>query len=287
QFAPLARQRGDETFARRCETVRDSLHEALNRHGWDGEWYLQATTDAGLPLGSRENAEGQIFLMPNNWAVISGAASPERARSAMASVTRYLLKDYGTLLNYPAFTQPRPDVGYVTRYAPGLRENGGVYTHAATWSVWAYTLAGQPDLAYEAYRRICPPNRSADPDTYKAEPYVTPGNVDGPLSEYYGRGGWTWYTGSAQWLHRMATHWILGIRPQAQGLLIDPSIPAEWPGFKVSRQFRGARYEITVENPEHVSRGVKTLRVDGQIVTGAVAPAFGDGQTHRVDVTLG
>jgi cellobiose phosphorylase len=110
------------------------------------------------------------------------------------------LKDYGTLLNYPAFTKPRPDVGYVTRYAPGLRENGGVYTHAATWSVWAYTLAGQPELAYEAYRKICPPNRSTDIETYKAEPYVTPGNVDGPLSEYYGRGG-------IQALHSGCTGW--------------------------------------------------------------------------------
>ena len=135
------------------------------------------------------------------------------------------------MLNYPAFTKPRPDVGYVTRYAPGLRENGGVYTHAATWSVWAYTLVDQPELAYEAYRRICPPNRSQDIETYKAEPYVTPGNIDGPLSEYYGRGGWTWYTGSSQWLHRVATHWILGIRPQADGLLVDPSIPAKWPGL--------------------------------------------------------
>lgn len=160
-------------------------------------------------------------------------------------------------------------------------------THAATWSVWAYTLAGQPDLAYAAYRRICPPNRSADIDTYKAEPYVTPGNIDGPLSEYYGRGGWTWYTGSAQWPHRMATHWILGIRPQADGLLIDPSIPAAWDGFKVMRQFRGARYDIVVKNPAHVSRGVQSLHVDGRAVTGALAPIFTDGQTHHVEVTLG
>ncbi len=286
-FAPVARRRGDEAFAQRCETVRASVSAALNQYGWDGEWYLQATTDAGLLLGSHTNAEGQIFLMPNTWAVISGAADPARAQMAMAAVTRYLLKDYGTLLNYPAFTQPRPDVGYVTRYAPGLRENGGVYTHAATWSVWAYTLAGQPDRAYEAYRRICPPNRSADIDTYKAEPYVTPGNIDGPLSEYYGRGGWTWYTGSAQWLHRMATHWILGIRPQADGLLLDPSIPADWDGFTVTRHFRGARYEIAVANPDHVQRGVKTLRVDGQAVAGAVVPVFADGQTHRVEVILG
>ncbi|MGQ9491274.1 MAG: GH36-type glycosyl hydrolase domain-containing protein [Anaerolineae bacterium] len=286
-FSPLARRRGDERFARKCEDVRASLKEALNRYGWDGAWYLQATTDDGLPLGSHESSEGQIFLMPNIWAVISGAADPERGRVAMASVTQYLLKDYGTLLNYPAFTRPQPDIGYVTRYAPGLRENGGVYTHAATWSVWAYTLVGQPDLAYEAYRRICPPNRSADIETYKAEPYVTPGNIDGPLSPYYGRGGWTWYTGSAQWLHRVATHWILGIRPQVDGLLVDPSIPAHWPGFKVTRRFRGATYEIEVENPHRVGRGVRSVTVDGQPSASNLLPVFADGAVHTVKVVLG
>lgn len=286
-FIPLARHRGDERFARRCEDVRISLKDALNRFGWDGEWYLQATTDAGLPLGSHENDEGRIFLMPNIWAIISGMAEGERTRKVVDSITRYLLKDYGTLLNYPAFTKPRPDVGYVTRYAPGLRENGGVYTHAATWSVWAYTLAGEPERAYEAYRKICPPNRSADIDTYKAEPYVTPGNVDGPQSEYYGRGGWTWYTGSAQWLHRVATHWILGIRPQEEGLLVDPSIPAEWDGFTVRRRFRSAEYEIHVRNPEHVHRGVKSLVVDGKPLEGNLIPAFADGQKHVVEVVLG
>jgi cellobiose phosphorylase len=286
-FAPLARQRGDEIFAGKCEIVRQSVKDALNRHGWDGEWYLQATTDDGLLLGSKDNAEGKIFLMPNIWAVISGAAEGERGQQALAAVTKYLLKDHGTLLNYPAFTQPRPDVGYVTRYAPGLRENGGVYTHAATWSVWAYALANQPERAYEAYRKICPPNRSADIDTYKAEPYVTPGNVDGPLSEYYGRGGWTWYTGSAQWLHRVATHWILGIRPQADGLLVSPSIPSEWHGFTVSRRFRGAWYQITVKNPDHVNKGVKSVIVDGQSLAGNVVPIFADGQTHTVEILLG
>jgi len=184
-FIPVARARKNDAFAKRCDVVRTSVKAALNEHGWDGKWYLQATTDDGLLLGSHENDEGRIYLMPNNWAVISGAADEERAQIAMASVTEHLLKEYGTLLNYPAFTRPRPDIGYVTRYAPGLRENGGVYTHAATWSVWAYTLVNEPELAYEAYRRICPPNRSADPDTYKAEPYVTPGNVDGPISEFF------------------------------------------------------------------------------------------------------
>ena len=286
-FIPLAQRQGDEPFAQKCAVVRQSLKEAMNRHGWDGSWYLQATTDTGLLLGSQANEEGQIFLMPNNWAVISGIADEERAQQAMNAVTHYLLKEYGTLLNYPAFTKPRPDVGYVTRYAPGLRENGGVYTHAATWSVWAYTLVGQPDLAYDAYRKICPPNRSADIDTYKAEPYVTPGNIDGPLSEYCGRGGWTWFTGSSQWLHRMATHWILGIRPQLDGLLIEPSIPANWSGFKVTRQFRNATYNVEVQNPDNVSTGVKSVHVDGKPIESNLVPVFDDGQTHLVHVILG
>jgi cellobiose phosphorylase len=286
-FILVARQRGDNAFANRCQVVRQSLKEALNRHGWDGEWYLMATTDDGLLLGSQENTEGKIFLMPNIWAVISGAADEDKAKSALSSVTKYLLKDFGTLLNYPAFTRPRPDVGYVTRYAPGLRENGGVYTHAATWSIWAYALAGQPEMAYEAYRRICPPNRSQDIDAYKAEPYVTPGNVDGPLSEYYGRGGWTWYTGSAQWLHRVATHWILGIRPQADGLWVEPSIPSDWPGFQCTRKFRNAIYQIEVKNPNHVSKGVKSVFVDGKIIPGQLIPIFGDGKIHPVTVILG
>ncbi len=286
-FIPLAGRRGDDRFALRCAVVRDSLKQALNQHGWDGEWYMQATTDDGLLLGSHDNDEGQIFLMPNIWAVMSSTADEDRARTAMASVTKYLLKDYGTLLNYPAFTRPRPDIGYVTRYAPGLRENGGVYTHAATWSVWAYAAAGQPERAYEAYSRICPPNRSADIDTYKAEPYVTPGNIDGPLSEYYGRGGWTWYTGSAQWLHRVATHWILGIRPQEDGLLVEPSIPADWPGFRVTRRFRNAVYEIAVENPDHVHSGVRSVTLDGQPHHGNLLPVFADGATHAVRIVIG
>jgi cellobiose phosphorylase len=286
-FIPLALRRGDERFAQRCVVVRESLKQALNQHGWDGEWYLQATTDDGLLLGSHENEEGKIFLMPNIWAVMSGMADNGRAETALESVKQHLLKEYGTLLNFPAFTRPRPDIGYVTRYAPGLRENGGVYTHAATWAVWAFALAGQPEVSYDIYHRICPPNRSADIDVYKAEPYVTPGNVDGPLSEFFGRAGWTWYTGSAQWLHRVATHWILGIRPQEDGLLIDPSIPAHWTGFKVMRKFRGAVYAIEVENPQHVNSGIRSVMVDGAPYKSNLLPVFADGKTHVVKIVLG
>ncbi len=286
-FIPLAVMDSDHAFAKWCRVVQQNLREALNKYGWDGEWFMQATTDEGLLLGSKENAEGKIFLMPNNWAVISGITDNARARQAMTSVTKYLFEKYGTLLNFPAFTEPRSDIGYVTRYAPGLRENGGVYTHAAVWSVWAYTLVDQPEMAYEAYRRICPPNRSNDIETYMAEPYVTPGNIDGPLSEYFGRGGWTWYTGSAQWLHRVGTHWILGIRPQPDGLLVDPSIPSDWEGFSVRRKFRNAQYEIIIKNPDRVSKGVKSMTVDGKPQKGQVIPAFDDGHQHSVEVIMG
>lgn len=153
--------------------------------------------------------------------------------------------------------------------------------------MWAYALIGQPETAYEAYRRICPPNRSADIEVYKAEPYVTPGNIDGPVSPYYGRGGWTWYTGSAQWLHRVATHWILGIRPQEDGLLVDPSIPARWKGFRVRRRFRGALYDIRVENPGNVNRGVQSVSIDGKPYASNLLPVFADGRTHVIEVVMG
>lgn len=286
-FIPLAEMRGDKAFAEKAKDVLKTLKYAVNEYGWDGEWYLQATTDGWEKVGSKENDEGKIFLNPQIWAVISGIADEDKAKKAMNAVTKYLLKDYGALLLYPAYTTPRTDIGYITRYAPGLRENGGVYTHAATWAVWAYSLIGDSKLAYEAYRRICPPNRSADIDNYMAEPYVTPGNSDGPLSPYFGRGGWSWYTGSAQWLHRVGTHYILGIRPTIEGLEIDPSIPQEWDGFTYKRQFRGATYYIEVDNSSHVSKGVKQIYVDGELIQGNVIPDFADGKEHNVKVIMG
>ncbi|AGB40248.1 cellobiose phosphorylase [Halobacteroides halobius DSM 5150] len=286
-FIPLAEARDDNKFADKMKTVKENMKEAVNEYGWDGEWYLQATTDAGLKVGSKENEEGKIFLMPNIWAIMSGIADEERTETVIDSINEYLLEDYGTLLNYPAFTEPRTDIGYVTRYAPGLRENGGVYTHAATWSVWAYAAAGEGELAYEAYRRICPPNRFDNPDEYMAEPYVTPGNSDGPLSPMFGRGGWTWYTGSSQWLQRVATNWILGVRADYDGLIVDPCIPAEWDGYTMKRKFRNTTYQITVDNSVHVNQGVKEIKLDGEAIEGNKLPDLDDGEEHQVEVTLG
>ena len=286
QFIPLCRRRGDDVFAKKCEEVRQTMAFSVNKYGWDGEWYLQATTDAWEDLGSVKNEEGKIFLNPNIWAVISGIAEPEKAEKAMKSVEKQLLREHGALLLYPAYTKPRSDLGYITRYAPGLRENGGVYTHAATWAVWAYAMMKDSRNAYKAYRTICPPNRSDDQDAYVAEPYVTPGNSDGPISPYFGKGGWSWYTGSAQWLHRVAVFWILGVRPEDDGLLVDPCIPAEWKEFTVKRQFRGAEYHIHVANPDGRTSGIRRLLVDGREISGNLVPSLADGKVHKVEAVL-
>jgi cellobiose phosphorylase len=242
---------------------------------------MQATTDAGLKVGSIENEEGKMFLMPNTWAIISDIIPKNRIETVVSSIEKNLLKEYGTLLNYPAFTIPRTDIGYVTRYAPGLRENGGVYTHAATWAVEAFAKAGYPDLAYKAYSGICPPNRTKDPDRYLAEPYVTCGNSDGPISPYYGRGGWSWYTGSAQWLHRVAVRDILGVKASFSGLVIEPMIPSTWNEVTYTRLFRNSTYII------QIARGKKpSISVDGIILEGNLLPDFQDHRAHHVMVTI-
>ncbi|WP_434223511.1 GH36-type glycosyl hydrolase domain-containing protein [Fervidobacterium gondwanense] len=285
EFIPLIELKGDLRFAAKCKDTLEVLKESVNRYAWDGEWFIRATKDDGEEIGSKKNEEGFIFLNAQTWAVISDITDEERKIRAMESVKKYLLKDYGALLLYPAYTKPRSDIGYITRYAPGLRENGGVYTHAATWAVWAFALMRDVEAMYKAYRGICPPYRSEDIDKYWAEPYVTCGNSDGPISPHYGRGGWTWYTGSAQWLHRVAPHWILGIRPNYGYLDIDPVIPSNWSGFTYKRYFGNTLYTVLVKNPNNVSYGVKKLLLDGEEVE--KVPILKDGREHTVEVILG
>jgi len=281
QFTELAAYQGDLAFVETMKPYITQIKDTFNEFGWDGKWYLQATTDAGLKVGSSENEEGQIFLMPNSWGIISEIIPEDRIPTVIASIQKFLLRDFGTLLNYPAFTKPRTDIGYVTRYAPGLRENGGVYTHAATWAVSAFAKAGYPELAYKAYQGICPPNRTKDPDLYLAEPYVTCGNSDGPISPMYGRGGWSWYTGSAQWLHRVAVQDIIGVKASMKGLVVSPSLPESWNEATYKRIFRNATYNFTFQKGE-----VKGIVVDGKQLVGNVVPDFQDEQNHTILVTL-
>jgi cellobiose phosphorylase len=261
-----------------------ALREAANTHGWDGDWYLRATTDDGAPLGSASNAEGRIFLNAQTWALIGGTASPERAKQAMAAAREYLYSEFGPLLLAPAYSVPDSKVGYLTRYAPGTRENGGLYTHAGCWAILAERMAGNADSAYRLWRTFCPILRGMEPDRYMAEPYVTPGNVDGPTSAFPGRGGWSWYTGSAQWYLRAMIEAVLGVRATLDGLSIAVQLPAGWQQFSLTRRFRGATYEITVR---HAEKGESIgCSVDGKLSTGPVLPIAAPDTVQRVDLKL-
>ena len=273
--------------ARRYRRRAEALKRAINKHGWDGQWYWCATRDNGDFVGSRKNKEGRIHLNAQTWALIAGTGTPARIKTAMASVEQLLNREYGPLLLTPAYSRPDDTIGYLSRYAPGLRENGGVYSHGATWAVWAECLLGRGDAAYEMYSKICPPKRGMDPELYYVEPYVMPGNTDGPESPYFGRGGWTWYTGSAAWLFRISTEWMLGVRPTREGLLIDPCLPSSWDGFRMKRIFRGTTFDIVVENPRHVQKGVKQVWLDGKPLAQPLLPALVDGQVHHVRVVMG
>ena len=269
------------------------LRQALNKHAWDGGWYWSATKDSGEKIGSRSNKDGKIHLNAQTWSVIAGVADEKRSKQVMDVVEKQLEKKAGPLLLFPAYKTPDEKIGYLTRYSAGMRENGGVYTHAATWAVIAEAMLGRSEAAYRMFSKINPINRGMDPDEYFAEPYVTSGNIDGPESPFYGRGGWTWYSGSATWLFKAGLDYILGIRPTIDGLVIDPHIPSEWEGYKVSRRFRGSNLDIEVKNLGRVCHGVFEVEIDGKpakgvrvVNEGVLVPPFTDGKPHKIDVVL-
>jgi len=257
------------------------IKDAVNKLAWDGSWYICATSDSGEILGNSKCKECKIYLNTQTWAIISGIASSQKIKKIVYSLEKYLYRDYGPILFYPAFKQPNQKIGYITNYAPGARENGGVYTHAATWAILAECKLKRSDKAWELYKKICPIHRGMKPEIYLCEPYVTPGNSDGPDSQYYGRGGWTWYTGSSAWLFKVSTEWILGIRPTYEGLIVDPCIPSHWSKFRIKRYFRNSIYEIEVSKSNK-----KEIIVDSEKISGDIIPVFSDGKIHKVKVLI-
>jgi cellobiose phosphorylase len=269
EFSVICERTGDQEFADKYKYKADELKNTFNKYAWDGDWFFRATKDNGEKIGSDENEEGKIYLNAQTWAVISDITDNLKQTHAMDSVTNHLLKKNGPLLLSPAYLKPDKMIGYLSRYAPGRRENGGVYTHAATWAIWAYSKLKMNNLAYEVYKRLSPVNNGLNPDEYSAEPYVTPGNIDGPDSPNYGMGGWTWYTGSAAWLQKVIVDRILGIRATKDGLVVDPCIPSEWTSFSVKRTFRGIVYDIKVRREEYENKNY-TILVNGKQLTGNI-----------------
>lgn len=264
RFSEICKETNHLKFSKRYEQKAKALKKSFDKYAWDGKWFYRATKDNGEKIGSSKNREGKIYLNAQSWAVISGIAGENKAIKAMDAVTKHLLKKNGCLLLSPAYTKPDQMIGYLSRYAPGRRENGGVYTHAATWAIWAYAMIRENDLAFKAYRNLCPVYNGLNPDEYSAEPYVTPGNIDGPDSPNYGMAGWTWYTGSANWFQKVIVDWILGIRAAKEGLIIDPCIPNDWKNFSVIRLFRNTRYNIKVFNEGNKNPEFGYMIVDGK-----------------------
>jgi cyclic beta-1,2-glucan synthetase len=293
-FADLAERHGDAQHAADWRGHAAGLKDALEKHGWDGDWYRRAYFDDGTPLGSVSNNECRIDSIAQAWAVISRAAEPARAARAMAAVDKYLVRrDEKLLLLFtPPFDHPSRDPGYIKGYPPGIRENGGQYTHGALWTALAFAMQGDGDKAYELFSMLNPIHHSdnnTEMHRYKVEPYVACADL---YSEppHVGRGGWTWYTGSAGWMYRVALEWILGFRVQGANLALDPCIPRGWPNFEISFRYRSARYDISVENPLGVCRGILATKLDGAMLAAdnkSLIPLADDGATHRVQIVLG
>ncbi|MFL5629738.1 MAG: GH36-type glycosyl hydrolase domain-containing protein [Gemmatimonadaceae bacterium] len=289
KFADHADKRGDAQVRDEMLAKADEYAEAVERSAWDGEWYRRAYFDDGSPLGSRTSDECKIDSIAQSWSVISGAGRPDRTKVAMQSLNKYLVREDARLIMLltPPFDKTTHDPGYIQGYLPGVRENGAQYTHAALWVVLATALQGDGARAFELFQMLNPITHADTPegvDVYKVEPYVIAADVY-TAKGHVGRGGWTWYTGSASWMYRVALEGILGFQQRGEELLIKPCIPDTWKEFTIEYRFRSSTYAITVENPDGIQCGAVELTVDGRSVDNAI-PLIDDGKQHRVTASL-
>jgi cyclic beta-1,2-glucan synthetase len=290
KFAVQAERVNQNAVAVWLRAQADEYVEAVERSAWDGEWYRRAYYDDGAPLGSHVNNECQIDSIAQSWSVISGAGDEQRRRIAMDSLQHRLVREDARLLMLlsPPFDRGTHDPGYIQGYLPGVRENGAQYTHAALWAVLATALQGNGDRAMELYQMINPITHASTPEdvaTYKVEPYVVAADVY-TAEGHLGRGGWTWYTGSASWLYRVGLEAILGFTKRGDTLEINPCVPSAWTEFSIEYRYHSSVYSIRVLNPSGVSREVESVFVDGVQVDGSI-PLLDDGGRHQVDVRMG
>jgi cyclic beta-1,2-glucan synthetase len=288
-FAERCDARGDAESAAELRAKADRYVEAVETHGWDGEWYRRAYYDDGTPLGSAGSDECRIDSIAQSWSVISGAGAPARQEQAMRSLERQLVReDVGILLLTPPFDHTAHDPGYIKGYLPGVRENGAQYTHAALWAVLATAVMGDGERAFELFQLLNPLERTRTPEgvaTYRTEPYVVAADVYS-AEGHVGRGGWTWYTGSASWMYRVALEAILGFTRRGDRFRMDPRVPASWPELRLEYRHGGAVYEVLVERPHAARSGAQSVVVDGREVEGEWIELVDDGARHTVVVRV-
>lgn len=290
RFVPLCASMNDTTRVLTYREAARHIAESIEKNAWDGSWYKRAFYDDGTPLGSIENTECMIASLPQSWAVLSGGASEERAMQAMTSLRNHLiLKEKGILLLFtPPFEHTEKNPGYIKSYAPGLRENGGQYTHAAAWVVQAYARLGDGNKAYELFEMLNPINHSRsifEANHYKVEPYVVAADLYN-AEPHVGRGGWTWYTGAAGWLFKVGIEDIMGLRIEKDRMKITPCIPKFWKGYRIRYTHRHTLYRIDVRNPHSLSTGICRYMLDGEPVREDAIPLVNDGKTHEVIAVL-
>ena len=289
QVAELAQFLKDQPVVEEMQSMADRLTEIVNAHGWDGGWYLAAYNDSGRKIGSQENKEGRVPLNSQTWAILSGVVPPDRLPSILEKIDRYLDTPYGPALFLPSYTAWDPGIGRVTSFCPGTKENAAVFSHACAFKVVADCTIKRGDQAFATFSKLMPMSKAKqDHDKYKVEPYVWAEYIVGPGSkDRFGEGAFTWNTGATPWMYVAATEWILGVRREFQGLLIDPCLPKHWRRAFIRRPFRGATYEVTIQNPHGVSSGVQQIAVDGVVQSSNLISPHQDAKVHKVEVILG
>lgn len=284
-FLQLAEYLGRTEDVEKYQAMRERVGNVCNRELWDKEWFIRGITKNGKKIGTSEDAEGKVHLESNAWAVLSGAADVEKGKRAMDSVDKYLFTPYGILLNAPSYTVPDDDIGFVTRVYPGLKENGSIFSHPNPWAWAAECVLGRGDRAMKFYNALCPYYQNNMIEIRQSEPYSYCQFVVGRDHTAFGRARHPFMTGSGGWAYFSATRYMLGIRPDFEHLTIDPCIPADWREFSAVRRWRGAEYDIHVENPDGVMKGVQELYLDGEKVERI--PVMAQGSRHDVRVVMG
>lgn len=287
-YAEIFRRSGFAEEAKRALREVRNMTAAILKDGWDGEWFLRAYDAFGDKIGSRECGEGKLFIEPQGFCVMAGVGvDTGLAESALDSVHKYLDTQYGIVLNWPSYTSYRLNLGEISSYPPGYKENGGIFCHNNPWISIAETVIGRGDQAFSVYRKTCPAYTEEISEIHRTEPYVYAQMIAGCDATRHGEAKNSWLTGTAAWSFYNVSQFILGIRPQFDGLEIDPCIPAAFGSFTVERRFRGSTYVIEVENPSGRQKGVRSITLDGTPVAGNILPVCGDGQRHAVHVCMG
>ena len=286
EWSSLNRLIGKNNAANKAEKISLRFKKNVNRFAWDGDYFLRGFDDNGRAIGSKRNREGRIFLNSQSWAVIASISSGDKLKKCMESVHKYLHTDAGNMLFSPPYRKPDNDVGIITRFLPGEKENAAIFQHAASWSVIATSLLGWGDRALQYYLASNPIWSGQKPDRFECEPYVYGEYVTGPDSPHFGQGSHSWFTGAVPWMYRAVTDYMLGIRPEYDGLRIEPCIPTHWKEFSATRKFRGSVYDIKVTNRTGTGHGVKEILIDGKKITGNLIRLSKNRKSQRIDVIL-